>query len=185
MNRNFEKFEVGHWYIFTGTENDIYVKRWVEYKKLLLDHKPARCVAVRDNGSLLSFARVIGGFLAYVTTEDLFIEIEDPNLEYSCAPGEWYYSISQGVTQYGSYCRTSAKLTKGEHYKLRRRPPLKKWEINTHLSDGCMVGSEFIPFIGVDMARLGGDCTAPFYHNISRKRKARLKPSSEPMRGLK
>ena len=94
MVRNFEKFEVEHWYIYTGYEagND-----WPPSMKKALDHNPRRCVKVSCiSKSHASFGDIpavgAAGYWDWWDTFDNWIEIKDPSKHYHLVPGEKYYN---------------------------------------------------------------------------------------------
>lgn len=102
MVRNFEKFEVGHWYIYTGEH---FGSGWSYDMKKVLNHKPVVCSA-SSHISIVHAAFVtntptngIDDYWNWGDGFDNWIEIKDPSKEYHLIPGEKFYNVKENVIQ--------------------------------------------------------------------------------------
>jgi hypothetical protein len=119
--RNFDSFQAGHWYIYTGTKRE---DRWNDEGGMdyVLDHKPVKCVigdgldAQFEGYQLVEYDHRTwywkDGF-------DNWIEIEDPNKQHVLTYGEKYYNIS--LNHIDSSDRMSVRCTGKPFYALKSR----------------------------------------------------------------
>lgn len=100
--RNFEKFEKGHWYIFTGNEPG---GHWSLHNKMdfVLEHQPFQCcdAGIYDRPADASFFNP-GEEVPHIwawgeDTLDLWIEIEDPEIDAELSHGELFYNKSSNM----------------------------------------------------------------------------------------
>ena len=145
--RNFEKFEVGNWYIYTGTER---LGTWNDIMHTVLDHKPVRCIKNGCDMFYASFDRCDRTEPAtWVWSEgfDNWIEIEDPTKSHDLTTGEYYYSNWSNSVICFSLERVSGTGKKGCFFKLTR-PPLSKQKKASQPK--FKVGEEVIVLSGLD-----------------------------------
>lgn len=75
MLRNFEKFEVGHWYVYCGEAQE----DWGDDEKVLLDRKANKCVHVNTyNWCIVKFSHSVKGW-GYENSLDYWVEVEAPD----------------------------------------------------------------------------------------------------------
>lgn len=100
MVRNFEKFKVGHWYIYTGEEAG---GDWHYDMKKVLNHKPVVCSASshisRVHAAFVTTAPINGidDYWNWSEGFDNWIEIKDPSKHYWLIPGERYYNANKNM----------------------------------------------------------------------------------------
>jgi hypothetical protein len=97
MVRNFEKFQEGHWYIYTGSERPY---KWNRAGNMdfVLDHKPRICFNTRN-----PFDADFEGNYTWDWEDgfDNWIEIRDPNKSYSVVVGSKYYDSNSNKVHSG------------------------------------------------------------------------------------
>lgn len=90
--RNFKKFEIDHWYIYTGTERE---PGWNRDGKMdfVLNHKPVKCVKIGVINDASVFEEDPRGVLwDWEEGFDNWIEIKDPNKSYNLKKDQKIYN---------------------------------------------------------------------------------------------
>ena len=73
--RNFEKFEKGHYYVYTGGKT----ANWAEGMDAVLDHKIHKCTFSPFNGNTITeFEDAIGHWYNYINGFGNWVEVESP-----------------------------------------------------------------------------------------------------------
>ncbi len=87
--RNFEKFEKGHYYVYTGGKTP----KWADEMDAVLDHKIHKCTfSPFDGNTIARFDDVIMNWYDYINGFDNWIEVESP---------EALFEVGDDVLRYG------------------------------------------------------------------------------------
>ena len=95
MIRNFEKFEIGHWYIYTGTYSP---NGWCSNDSMenVLDHKPCKCIETYTTIYNAQFNNT-NSIYNWADGFNNWIEIEDPLKPSNINLGNKYYDANTNL----------------------------------------------------------------------------------------
>ena len=124
--RNFKKFEVDKWYIYTGTERP---GGWNNGGKMdvVLDHKPVKCIKSAGYNASFDKCKRDTDTWIWISGFDNWIEIKDPNENQSIEETNFLYNTYtkevKSASQFGMY---AGKKVSGNPYYVLTRPPLSE-----------------------------------------------------------